>query len=282
MLEVIVVSDSTGETANTLANSIMVQFSGLDYKKTIYPNIASSFEVDKIFTSIQDKALIIMTVVLEDVAEKIRQYCLEKDIELIDLLASPVSKIEVMTGHKALRQPGLMRGINNDYLNKMEAIEFALKYDDGKNPKGFLLSDIVLVGVSRTSKTPLSIYLANKNYRVSNLPLLPEVELPKEIFEVDKDKIIGLIIDEDILEGIRTSRLKVLGLGSDSVYAKSLRIKNELEYARKVFEKLSCRVINVSGFTIEAIGTEIINHIEDLKSNLEDKWALFPKIKLID
>lgn len=262
MLDIVIVSDSTGETANSLSNSIMVQFPGIEFEKTIYPYVNNLEELDRVFDSIKEGSLLITSVVMPEISQALIEKSKGKNVYLVDILASLAGAIEYLTGVKPKNLPGLGRGTNNDYFNKMEAIEFALRYDDGKNPKGFLLSDIVLVGVSRTSKTPLSIFLANKNYKVSNLPLLPEIDLPKEIFEVDKKKIIGLIIDEEKLKEIRNSRLKVLGLGEGSIYAKDDRIHKELEYARSVFEKLSCHVIDVTGLSIESIGAEIIKYIE--------------------
>ncbi|MDO5027398.1 MAG: pyruvate, water dikinase regulatory protein [Tissierellia bacterium] len=262
MLDIIVVSDSTGETANSVSNSIMVQFPDIKFEKTIYPYVNNLEEVNRIFEIMKENSLLIMSVVMPEIAQAMRIKAQEKNIYLVDILGPISSAIEEMTGLKSINQAGLGRGTNNDYFNKMEAIEFALKYDDGKNPRGFLLSDIVLVGVSRTSKTPLSIFLANKNYKVSNLPLLPELDLPKEIFEVDKNKIIGLIIDEQKLKEIRGSRLRVLGLEEGSIYAKDDRIKKELDYAKKVFEDLSCPVIDVTGRSIESVGAEIIRYVE--------------------
>lgn len=262
MLDIVIVSDSTGETASSVSNSIMVQFPEIEFEKSIYPYVNNFEEVDRIFSVIKDNSILIMSIVLPEIAEVIRQRSIEKNIYLIDLLGPINQAIENASGFKSQNKPGLSRDINNDYFNKMEAIEFALKYDDGKNPKGFLLSDIILVGVSRTSKTPLSIFLANKNYKVSNLPLLPEVDLPKEIFEVDSKKIIGLIIDEEKLRQIRNTRLKALGLEGNSIYASDKRIQTELNYARQVFDKLSCTVMDVTGYTIESIGAEIIRHIE--------------------
>lgn len=263
MLQVYVVSDSTGETANAVANSLMIQFPKLTFNRCLFPNIDTVQKVDSMFQQINKKTLIVMTVIMQEVVDRIKQLASEKDVEVIDILGNSVNLVEDMTGEKALRVPGLMRDTDNEYFNKMEAIEFAMKYDDGKNPNGFKLSDIVLVGVSRTSKTPLSIYLANKKYKVSNLPLLPESTLPEEIFEVDSKRVIGLIIDEVKLKEIRNQRLKTLGLGEESIYANNKRIEDELDYAKGVFDKLGCKVINVTGYTIESIANQIIKYIEE-------------------
>lgn len=261
MFELIVISDSTGETASAVANSLMIQFPQLTFNRCLYSNIDTVQKVDALFEELKSGCVIIMTVVVEEVVDRIKTLAKLRNIELIDILGPSISIIERQMGVNALRKPGLMRDVDNEYFDKMEAIEFAMQYDDGKNPKGFLLSDIVLVGVSRTSKTPLSIYLANRAYKVSNLPLLPELELPEELYEVDRGKIIGLIIDENKLKEIRNQRLKTLGLGEESIYANNKRIEEELEYSRKVFDQLGCKVINVTGNTIESTAAEIIRYI---------------------
>ena len=168
-----------------------------------------------------------------------------------------IEKFEKITGQKAVREPGLTRALSQDYFNMIEAIEFAIQYDDGKDPRGFLKSDIVLLGVSRTSKTPTTMILSTKNYKVSNLPLVPESRLPQEIFEVDPRRIIGLIIDPDKLADIRESRTLELGLIGNSVYYKDQRIQAELAYAKEVFKDLDCKVIDVTNNTIEQTATEI-------------------------
>lgn len=262
MLEIFVVSDSTGETAEAVANSVMIQFPDLTFNRRLFSHIDTVQKVDELFELIKDETIIIMTVIKEEVVNRIYTLAGQKQIQIIDILGQSTKVIEDVTGLKALRKPGLMRDTDNAYFDKMDAIEFAMKYDDGKNPKGFLESDIVLIGVSRTSKTPLSIYLANRAYKVSNLPLLPEVDLPDEIFEVNPNRIIGLIIDEGVLKAIRNQRLKTLGLGDQSIYANNKRIENELAYAKDVFDRLGCKVINVTDQAIETIAAQIITYIE--------------------
>ena len=261
MIHIYAISDSTGETVNTYIDSLMIQFPKEDFSRRVFANVDSPEKVDRIFSDISGKTILAMTVVIENVADKIREKAQEAGVLLLDLLNDPLLKIEDFIGAKALRLPGLMRDLNNEYFDKIESIEFAMNYDDGKNPKGFLLADIVLVGVSRTSKTPLSMFLANKKYKVANLPLLPELCLPDEIFKVDRKKIIGLIIDPEKLNEIRVQRLKTLGLGDESLYADTGRIEEELNYAKEVFKKLDCEVINVTGLTIESIAGKIISYI---------------------
>ena len=138
------------------------------------------------------------------------------------------------------REPGIIRKLDESYFKRVEAIEFAVKYDDGKDQRGILQADVVLLGISRTSKTPLSMYLANKNIKVANVPLVPEIPIPKEVFEINQKKIIGLTNTPEKLNQIRQERLKSLGLSSNANYAKFDRIL-----------QVGCPVIDVSNKAIE-------------------------------
>jgi regulator of PEP synthase PpsR (kinase-PPPase family) len=148
-------------------------------------------------------------------------------------------------------EPGLIRKLDEKYFKKVEAIEFAVKYDDGKDPRGLKKADIVLIGISRTSKTPLSMYLAHKNIKVANVPLVPEVPVPDEIFEVPPKKIIGLTTNPIKLNEIRQERLKALGLSNEANYASMERILEELDYAEGLMKRLGCPVIDVSTKAVE-------------------------------
>ena len=144
----------------------------------------------------------------------------------------------------------------------MEAIEFAVKYDDGKNPSGFAKADIVILGVSRTSKTPLSMYLAYKKIKAANLPLVPEVPLPEELFKIPPKKIVGLIIDPYKLNNIRSERLRAIGLEDEANYASVERINQELEYAKAIMRRLHCQVLDVSNKSIEETSSFVMQLID--------------------
>ena len=145
----------------------------------------------------------------------------------------------------------------------MEAVEFAVKYDDGKDTRGIKKADIVLVGVSRTSKTPLSMYLAHKHFKVANVPLVPEVPVPEELFAKDVKRVFGLIANPFKLNEIRQERLKSLGLNNNANYASIERINLELEYSKKIMEKLNCTVIDVSNKAVEETAGIIIDHMKE-------------------
>ena len=163
---------------------------------------------------------------------------------------------------RSRNQPGRVHKLDDAYFKKIDAIEFAVKYDDGKDAKGLPKADIVLIGISRTSKTPLSQYLAHKSYKVMNIPLVPEVTPPDELFKINPNKCIALKISEDKLNLIRKQRLKQLGLGEHARYATEDRIKEEIQYFEKIVEKIGCPVIDVSDKAIEETANDVIQIIE--------------------
>ncbi len=164
-------------------------------------------------------------------------------------------------GEKPLEEPGLVRKLDEEYFKKIEAIEFAVKYDDGRDPRGILKADIVLVGVSRSSKTPLSQYLAHKRYKVANVPLVPEVDPPEELFMIDPDKCFALTISPVKLNSIRKERLIALGLKDDANYARLDRIEDEIEHFKKVTAKIGCTVIDVTNRAVEETANVILDRM---------------------
>ena len=168
------------------------------------------------------------------------------------------------TGKQPLGEAGRIRKMDESYFRRIAAIEFAVKYDDGKDPgRGIKEAELVLIGISRTSKTPLSMYLANRNIKVANVPLVPEIPVPKEVYEIDSKKIIGLTNSPEVLNNVRTNRLKALGLSSNANYAKLDRILEELEYSEKVMKKIGCPVINVANKAIEETAGDILDIMKE-------------------
>ena len=193
----------------------------------------------------------------EFVARKVEEY----DVIAVDILGPMLVNVQKISGQEPKNKPGLVHALDQDYFRRVEAVEFAVKYDDGKNPWGLLKADVVVVGVSRTSKTPLSMYLAHKRIRVANVPLVPEIMPPEELFKIPANKIVGLIINPYKLNEIRAERLKTMGLADDSSYADVVRINEELEYAQGIMRKIHCMVIDVSNRAIEETANIIIDHV---------------------
>lgn len=186
-------------------------------------------------------------------------------VETVDVLGPMIDMVSKKTGLEPRNQAGLIHSLDHEYFKRVEAVEFAVKYDDGKNPLGLMKADVVLIGVSRTSKTPLSMYLAHKQIKVANVPLVPELNPPEELFRVPPHKIIGLLIDPFKLNEIRVARLKTMGLEDTAVYADVKRINEELEYARGIMRRLHCQIINVSNRAIEETAGIILDYVRKNK-----------------
>ncbi len=265
-----VLSDSIGETGEQLTKAAISQFNSGKYQIKRFPFITSKEQITEVFKNIKEEPIVIVyTLVVEDLKDFIIEKGLEFDVPTVDLLTPALQAMEEVLGFKPKGESGLIRKLDENYFKKVEAVEFAVKYDDGKDPRGIKKADIVLVGISRTSKTPLSMYLAHKNYKVANIPLVPEVPAPLELFEKQRKRVIGLVADPYKLNEIRQERLKALGLSFSANYANVSRINDELEYSREIMKRLGCLVIDVSNKAIEETAGMIINY---MRKNVDDNY----------
>ncbi|WFA09560.1 pyruvate, water dikinase regulatory protein [Tissierella sp. Yu-01] len=261
-LTIYILSDSIGETGELIARAAVRQFKSDKYEIKKFPFIKGKDKIKEILLDAKNElSIIIYTTVNEENRDFIEELGIEYNIPTIDVMTPPLNAFESVLGYPPKREAGLIRRLDENYFKKVEAVEFTVKYDDGKDPRGVKKADICLVGVSRTSKTPLSMYLAHKNFKVANIPLVPEVPVSKEIFEKDNKRVFGLIADPDKLIEIRKERLKALGLDYTANYANVERIKQEIEYSKSIMEKLGCTVIDVSTRAIEETATIIIEHM---------------------
>src|SRR5690625_4081316 len=216
---VYVLSDSVGETAELVIKAGLSQFS-VEYEKAKINRIPYVEDQKTIDEALQLAAecngIIGITLVDQNLRSYLNEKSEEMSIEAIDIMGPMMDAMERVFENKPQLKPGLIHQLDEDYFNRIEAIEFAVKYDDGRDSRGIHRADIILIGVSRTSKTPLSQYLALQRYKVANVPIVPEVDPPKELFEVDSSKVIGLSIESKNLYNIRKERLKSLGLGEQA------------------------------------------------------------------
>lgn len=231
------------------------------------PYVKDAEQVERIIKEAKEhNAVVCYTIVSPELRQTIADKAMEHDVEVVDIIGPMLKAIEKTSGLIPKNQPGLIHSLDHEYFKRVEAIEFAVKYDDGKNPWGLLKAEIVIVGVSRTSKTPLSMYLAHKQVKVANVPLVPEIQPPEELFKIPAKKIVGLLIDPYKLTEIRTERLKAMGLSDGANYADMQRIFEELEYAKAIMRRLHCTIIDVSNRAIEETAGMILDYIR--KNNL--------------
>ncbi|MDT8859653.1 kinase/pyrophosphorylase [Alkalihalobacillus sp. MEB130] len=248
---VYVVSDSVGETAELMVRAVASQFNGGEVEIEHVSYVEDIQDVDKVIrASIETNSIIAYTLVIPSLKNYLQERANEEGIVAVDLMNPLMEAFTQKFKKEPNRQPRLMRKLDANYFRRVEAVEFAVKYDDGQDARGIQRADIVLIGVSRTSKTPLSMYLAHKRYKVANVPLVPEVSPPPELFQISKNKCVGLVITPDKLNEIRKERLKNLGLGV-AKYADLDRILEELDYAEKIMKRIGCPIINVSNKAVE-------------------------------
>ncbi|WP_306974928.1 pyruvate, water dikinase regulatory protein [Alkalibacillus salilacus] len=257
-----IVSDSVGETAELMVKAAVSQFTDSDMRIQRIPYVEDLETLDEaVQTAKESEGLIAYTLVKTEFRERIKTKAEENQVVAMDLMGPLIENLKGYLDEEPALQPGLVHKLDEDYYKRIEAIEFAVKYDDGRDAKGILKADLVLIGVSRTSKTPLSQFLAHKQLKVANVPIVPEVEPPEELFQVHPSKCIGLNIDSEQLNHIRTERLRSLGLDGSANYAKEERIQEEIDYFNKIVDKIGCRTINVSTKAVEETANAILNTI---------------------
>lgn len=260
------ISDSIGETGEQVVHSILSQYSLEVGEIKKFTHVLTKKELETIINAIvQEKNVVIFyTLVQKELRKHLTELAEKTNFFLVDILGNGLTALEKATGLKSIGAPGIIRKMDQEYFNRIEAIEFSVKYDDGIDPRGILEADLVIIGISRTSKTPLSMYLANKNICVANIPLFPESEPPKELYQISPTKIIGLTNTPEKLNSIRKERLKALGLPQNASYAEMERILEELEYADNIMKQLGCFTIDVSDNAIEETANLIFDYMKKI------------------
>ena len=257
---VFVLSDSVGDTAELVIKAGLSQFTNGNYDIHRVPYVDDKTIIDETLDVVKEKeALLAFTLVDPELRDYMNKRSEQLNVEVIDIMGPMMDLMERKFKNEPRLEPGLVYKLDKDYFKRIEAIEFAVRYDDGRDPRGISRADIVLIGVSRTSKTPLSQYLAHQRFKVANIPLVPEVDPPEELFQLDRTKCIGLRISREKLIDIRKERLKALGLGDHATYATLQRIDEELAYFDKIIEKVGCEVIDVSNKAVEETANIIVH-----------------------
>jgi hypothetical protein len=260
VVELHVISDSTGETAARLVLALEAQFPDQEFVEIRHPRVETVDDLNLAVSRMKGRpAVAIYTLVEPELREAMRSLCHRAKLHYCDLLSQPLQAVQKVSGQAATMKPRARPPLNEQYFRRMSAIEFAVKFDDGVGA-GLRDADIVLVGVSRTSKTPLSIYLGYLGYKAANVPLVKGIEPPDDLFRVDSAKIVGLTIDAQRLSEIREERIR--WMRGDRKYASLVEIYEELDYAGQVHRRLGCPVIEVSELSIEEIALRIVRLVE--------------------
>jgi hypothetical protein len=267
-VELHIVSDSTGETAARLVQALEAQFPEQEFEEVRHARVESVDDLELAVRSARGRpAVVIYTLVDPEMRDAMRRLCRRARVHYCDLLGHPIDAVARVSGQAARMMPGSRAPLNPAYFRRIEAMEFAVKYDDGVGA-GLDEADIVLVGVSRTSKTPLSIYLGYLGHKVANVPVVKGIEPPRELWEIDPAKIAGLTIDANRLVEIRRGRLRNLGARSRQ-YAELMEIYEELEQASQIQRRLGCPVIDISELSIEETAQRILRTVESRRAEAE-------------
>ena len=261
VVELHVVSDSTGETAAKFAKAVEDQFPDLEFDVIRHPRITSVDDVQLAAARARGRrAVFLYTIVEPRFREAMRDVCKRYKVHYCDLLGHPIDAVTRVSGSPARMEPGPRPVLDSAYFKRMAAIEFAVQFDDGVG-HGLHEADIVLVGVSRSSKTPLSMYLGYLGYKTANVPIVRGIEPPKDLWEIEPAKIVGVTMEAEALHEIRTERARHMR-SSKRGYAELLEIYEELEQAEAIHRRLGCPVIEVSNLAIEETAHRIIRIVE--------------------
>lgn len=268
-----VISDSVGETAIRVTNAALAQFPTLNEMSVKrFPFINTLDELSEILgDAAKHEATVIATLVNEELHQFAQEFTNKEDMYYFNPIHGLIQHIATLTGKTPSEQSGSLHQLDDQYFRRIQAIEFAVKYDDGQNRRGFKLADIVILGVSRSSKTPLSMYLANKGYKVANLPIFPEANIPKEIYDVPSGRIFGLAASPKYISDIRKERVKFLGLDEKATYSNIERVKTELMFANDLFNKIGAHIISVENQSIEEMAEHVIQEFKKHQIDLDDK-----------
>jgi regulator of PEP synthase PpsR (kinase-PPPase family) len=260
-----VLSDSTGETAEKVVRAALLQFPQAGTQIRLHTRVRTN-EVARpvVERCAREGALLVFTVVSPELREFVHGMTAELKVEAIDVIGALIGKLGIFLEREPINLPSALLPLSDEYFRRIEAVEFAVKSDDGKEPRNFKKADIVLVGVSRTSKTPLSTILAQRGLRVANLPLVLGVNPPPELFEAPQDRIVGLTIGIEQLCEIRQARLRQLGMPSATNYAVREHVRQELDFASTLFKKHpEWHVVDVTGRAIEETAVIILEAMKE-------------------
>ena len=268
--QIYLISDSTGETLDRIFTAIKAQFKNIDYKIHTYSFTRTENQILKILSNAKENqnSIILYSIVDSSLAKYLARNSEEKKIPCFGVLGDLILSFSKLLNQKASHQPSGQYTLNDEYYKRIEAIQFTMNHDDGNLVKDIKKSDIILLGVSRTSKTPTSIYLANKGYKISNIPLVNENSIPETLKEEPKlTCIVGLSTEAERLADIRKNRMNSLKESQNKSYTDLSKIKKEVEDAKNTFKKYKWPIIDVTRKSVEETAASIIKIYEIYKNN---------------
>lgn len=264
MKTIYVLSDSTGETAERVIRAALSQFYDDDVRVHRLSKVSSQSDVQQAMSLVMlTPGLVVYTLVDPHLSEAVERVAEECGLITVDLLSPLIYSLSRYLGAPSREKPGLLHRIDTDYYRRVEAVNFTVKHDDGQETRYLHKADLVLVGVSRSSKTPLSMYLAHKGYKVANVPIVFGIAPPEELFEIDQSKIVGLLIDPKRLVEIRTSRLINMRQSPRGSYNDYQQVEEEISACRQLYRKHpEWYILNITNKSVEEAASEIMRRME--------------------
>lgn len=255
------VGEGTGETVSKIARASLAQFRCEEIKVKTFFQVKEKRQIGRVMKgAAEDKALVAFSMVEAPLRDFLLEEAGRMGIEAIDVIGDFIMHLSTFLGEKPMGIPGRQHALDEEYYRRIEAINFAVKHDDGKLPQGLRLADLILVGLSRSGKTPLSVYLAHQGWKVANVPLHPDMEAPEDLFQAEQRKIFGLIINVENLVKFREARLTQLGLTPYAKYADPVKIADEIEWCEAFFKQNPrWRIMDISDKAVEEAAASIIN-----------------------
>ena len=263
------VSDSTGETLDRIFLAIKAQFSSFKCKTIHFSFTRTTNQINKIFSKCKSEhnVIVLYTIVDNSLAKYLALKCKKNGIPYFEVLGNLILGFSKLLEQKASRKPSGQHILDEEYYKRIEAVQFTMTHDDGKIISDLEKSDIILVGVSRTSKTPTSIYLANRGYRTSNIPIIPNKNLPEQLTQnLEKKCIIGLVCDPARLSDVRRNRVQSMHEDRPGEYINEKKIINELKNSKKLFKKYNWPIIDVTRKSVEETAASVIKIFDILNS----------------
>ncbi len=258
------VSDSTGETLITVGRAAAAQYEGISAIEHVYPLVRSTTQLERVISEIEAApGIVLYTLVEPDLAGRLEEACRDLGAPHLSVLAPVHSMMQSYLGAASTARPGAQHMLNAEYFKRIDAMNFTLLHDDGQLPHDIEEADVVLVGVSRTSKTPTAIYLANRGVKTANIPLVPGVPVPDALASARKPLLVGLVASPDRIVQIRQNRLLSLKADNDTDYVDRERVAEEIAMSRRLFARNSWPIIDVTRRSIEETAAAILDLYRD-------------------
>ncbi|MBL6664410.1 MAG: kinase/pyrophosphorylase [Rickettsiales bacterium] len=269
IINIHLVSDSTGETLSSVSRAVLSQFEGVESNDFIWPLIRTKSQIDRVVESIsKDPGIVLYTILHDDLILDLKKKCSEVNVPCIPVLSHIIGEFSKYLDMNISNTIGRQHLLDSEYFSRVDAISYTITHDDGQSTWDLYDADIVIIGVSRTSKSPTSVYLSCRGYKVSNIPFVSLDTMPKNVHDLKRPLIVGLTINPEKLSQIRQNRVGSMGAQDvSSAYIDIDAIKEEISESRKLFAKLNCPVIDVTKKSVEETAAKIINLLQEKRKN---------------